>query len=103
MLQEIQTACKSCNPLVTNMGLDYKSIVRSVAAKILSYETVELSAKEMYDLVEDNIKSKNSSENGKKFWEDVIAEMIIIDEEHANEISKIYLKLVLKNYLPTTP
>ncbi len=50
----------------------------------------------MYDSIEDGIKSKNSSEAGKKFWEDVIAEMITLDEEFATEVSKIYFKMVVK-------
>ena len=104
MLQEIQTACKSCNPLVTNMGFNYSYIVSSMAAKILSHETPEEAAQSMYGLIEDGIKSGDAtSESGKKFWEDVISEMISLDEEFATTVSKLYFKLVVKNYLPSKP
>ena len=99
----LQTTHKLKRPLVTNMGLDYKAIVRSTAARILSHKSIESAAKSMYDLIEDGIKSEPGSEVGKKFWEDVISEMTALDEEFATEVSKIYFKMVLKNYMPTKP
>ena len=103
MLQEIQIVSKFYNPLVTIMGLDYNSITKSTAARILSHETPELAADYMYDLIEDGMKSEPGSEAGKKFWEDVIAEMVLLDQEFATEVSKAYFKMVVKNYMPSKP
>ena len=104
MLRTTETECKLHSPLVTNMGFSYSYIVSSMAAKILAHETAEAAAQSMYDLIEDGIKSgAATSETGKKFWEDVIAEMVTLNEEFATAVSATYFKLVLKNYLPSKP
>ena len=103
MVQETQIVSKFYSPLVTIMGLDYNSITKSTAARILSYETPELAADYMYNLIEDGMKSEPGSEAGKKFWEDVIAEMVLLDQKFATEVSKAYFKMVVKNYMPSKP
>ena len=103
MLQINERTDNLIQPLVTNMGLNYKAIVSAMAAKILSHETAEMAANEMYDAIEDGLQSDKTSEAGKKFWEDVIAEMLALDNDFATEISKNYFKMVMNNYLPPKP
>ena len=62
MLQKTQIVSKFYSPLVTIMGLDYNSITKSTAARILSHETPELAADYMYDLIEDGMKSYYDSD-----------------------------------------
>ena len=98
MLQRIETTDKLKQPLVTNMGLNYKTIVQSAAAKFLSFDSPEEAAQSMYDAIEDSMIAKVDAEERRKFWEDVIKEMTEIAPSFSTEVAKLYFKLVVKAY-----
>jgi Asp/Glu/hydantoin racemase len=80
MLQTTELSYKLTQPLVTNMGLSYQSIVLSTAAKFLAFDSPEEAAQSMYETIEQSMSSKADAEE-----------------------SKNYFKMVMNNYLPTKP
>ena len=95
MLQEIKAVCKLKQPLVTNMGLSYDIIVKSTAAKFLAFDSPAASAQSMYDSIEDSLETTDVKwEDRRKFWEDVIKEMTIIDQKFSLEVGIIFLFII---------
>jgi|7_EtaG_2_1085326.scaffolds.fasta_scaffold00051_4 hypothetical protein len=98
MLQEIETTHKPKQPLVTSMGLNYKTMVRCTAAKFLAFELPEDAAQCMYDTIEDSMTTEVQWDDRRKFWEDVIKEMTEIAPSFSAQVAKLYFKLVVKTY-----
>jgi uncharacterized protein YgiB involved in biofilm formation len=98
MLQTTELSYKLTQPLVTNMGLSYQSIVLSTAAKFLAFDSPEEAAQSMYETIEQSMSSKADAEERRKFWEDVIKEMTEIAPKFSTEVAKLYFKLVVKTY-----
>ena len=80
-----------------------ESLLKTIAAQLISFDDPEAAAKYVYDKIEESIDDKNvSTKERMSFWESVIRELTKIDEEYSVEVAAIYLDMVIQNYGNTT-
>ena len=80
-----------------------ESLLKTIAAQLISFDDPEAAAKYVYDKIEESIDDKNvSTKERMSFWESVIRELTKIDEEYSAEVAAIYLDMVIQNYGNTT-
>tara|TARA_Y100001937_G_scaffold127045_1_gene198004 strand:+ start:11822 stop:12070 length:249 start_codon:yes stop_codon:yes gene_type:complete len=71
---------------------DTESLARSYAARLLSYEDVEKSAQEMFDIVEQVIHDDKEYEKTKRFILQIVRVMDEIDPDYNYAVAKAYYK-----------
>jgi hypothetical protein len=80
-----------------------ESLLKTIAAQLISFDDPEVAAKYIYDKIEQSIDNKSvSTKERMLFWESVIRELSKIDEEYSVEVAAKYLDLVIQNYGETT-
>ena len=80
-----------------------QSLLKTIAAQLISFDDPEVAAKYIYDKIEQSIDNKSvSTKERMLFWESVIRELSKIDEEYSVEVAAKYLDLVIQNYGETT-
>ena len=80
-----------------------ESLLKTIAAQLISFDDPEVAAKYIYDKIEQSIDNKSvSTKERMLFWESVIRELTKIDEEYSVEVAAKYLDLVIQNYGETT-
>tara|TARA_R110002110_G_scaffold200792_1_gene411535 strand:- start:1115 stop:1369 length:255 start_codon:yes stop_codon:yes gene_type:complete len=80
-----------------------QSLLKTIAAQLISFDDPEVAAKYIYDKIEQSIDNKSvSTKERMLFWESVIRELTKIDEEYSVEVAAKYLDLVIQNYGETT-
>ena len=76
-----------------------ESLLKTIAAQLISFDDPEAAAKYIYDKIEESINDKSiSTKERLSFWESVIKELTKIDEEYSVEVAAKYLDLVIKNF-----
>ena len=76
-----------------------ESLLKTVAAQLISYDDPEVAAKYIYDKIEESIDDKSvSTKERMSFWESVIRELTKIDEDYSAEVAARYLDMVIQNY-----
>jgi len=80
-----------------------ESLLKTIAAQLISFDDPEAAAKYIYDKIEESIDDKNvSTKERMSFWESVIRELTNIDAKYSTEVAAKYLDLVIQNYGETT-
>ena len=80
-----------------------ESLLKTIAAQLISFDDPEVAAKYIYDKIEESIDNENvSTEERMSFWESVIRELTNIDAKYSTEVAAKYLDLVIQNYGETT-
>jgi hypothetical protein len=77
---------------------DTESLARSYAARLLSYDDVERSAKEMFDIVEQVINNEVEYQKTKIFILQIVRIMDEIDPDYNYKIAKAYYKMAKDAY-----
>ena len=76
-----------------------ESLLKTIAAQLISYGDPEVAAKYIYEKIEESIDDKKiSTQERMLFWESVIRELTKIDEEYSAEVAAKYLDLVIQHY-----
>ena len=76
-----------------------ESLLKTIAAQLISYDNPAAAAKYVYDKIEESIDNESiSTKERMSFWESVIRELSKIDEEYSAEVAAKYLDLVIQNY-----
>tara|TARA_R110002020_G_scaffold354061_1_gene566879 strand:- start:55 stop:306 length:252 start_codon:yes stop_codon:yes gene_type:complete len=76
-----------------------ESLLKTIAAQLISFDDPEAAAKYIYDKIEESINDKSiSTKERLSFWESVIRELTKIDEKYSVEVAAEYLDLVIKNF-----
>ena len=79
------------------MHLD--SLLKTVAAQLISFNDPEAAAKYIYDKIEESIQDDSISiKERMSFWESVIRELTTIDAKYSTEVAAKYLDMVIQNY-----
>jgi len=77
---------------------DTNNLARSYAARLLSYDDVDKSAKEMFDIVEQVIHDDKEYQKTKVFILQIVKIMDEIDPEYNYAVAKAYYKMAKKAY-----
>ncbi len=76
-----------------------QSLLKTVAAQLISFDDPEAAAKYIYEKIEESINDKNiSTKERMSFWESVIRELTTIDAKYSTEVAAKYLDMVIQNY-----
>ena len=76
-----------------------ESLLKIIAAQLISFDDPEVAAKYIYDKIEESIDNESvSTKERMSFWESVIRELSKIDEKYSAEVAAKYLDLVIQNY-----
>ena len=79
------------------MHLD--SLLKTVAAQLISFNDPEAAAKYIYYKIEESIQDDSISiKERMSFWESVIRELTTIDAKYSTEVAAKYLDMVIQNY-----
>jgi hypothetical protein len=77
---------------------DTESLARSYAARLLSYDDVDRSAKELFDIVEQVINNEVEYQKTKIFILQIVRVMDEIDSDYNYKIAKAYYKMAKDAY-----
>ncbi len=77
---------------------DTNNLARSYAARLLSYDDVDKSAKEMFDIVEQVIHDDKEYQKTKVFILQIVKTMDEIDPEYNYAVAKAYYKMAKEAY-----
>ena len=76
-----------------------ESLLKTIAAQLISFDDPEAAAKYIYDKIEESIDNESvSTEERMSFWESVIRELTKIDEKYSAAVAAKYLEMVIQNY-----
>jgi len=76
-----------------------ESLLKTIAAQLISFDDPEAAAKYIYDKIEESINDKSiSTKERLSFWESVIRELTKIDEKYSVAVAAEYLDLVIKHF-----
>ena len=76
-----------------------ESLLKTIAAQLISFDDPEAAAKYVYDKIEESIDNESvSTEERMSFWESVIRELTKIDEKYSAEVAAKYLDMVIQHF-----